>query len=197
MKRSYAIMVRVDERLKQATEQAAMDDQRSVASLIQKLIVDFLTESGYIDGKRPLGANNYRDGNGDRDGGNGATGGKDADHAGEDIGKAEDTGVRGAHDTGTTYRSLADGRDQLDRAEQDRVNSRVQMLTAHEREVLELFVAGNTDDKIATYLNTSAKNVQASRAMITEKIGADTLPYLIRMIVRRELQDLTAVNANP
>ena len=189
-------MVRVDERLKQATEQAAMDDQRSVASLIQKLIVDFLTESGYIDGRRPHGTGNFRDDRNDPENGNGAHGGNDAEDSGKDTAQTEDTGVRAVHDAGTTHRSPANGHDELGRAEQDRVNSRVQTLTAHEREVLELFVAGNTDDKIASYLNTSAKNVQASRAMITEKIGADTLPYLIRMIVRRELQDLTAVNAN-
>jgi DNA-binding CsgD family transcriptional regulator len=179
-------MVRVDERLKQATEQAAMDDQRSVASLIQKLIVDFLTESGYIDGKRPLSANNFQ---------NGADDDPDDDTGANGTDRAD--GAHGENDVATSKRALANGNGHLDREEQNRVNLRVQSLTPREREVLELFVAGNTDDKIAGYLNTSAKNVQASRAVITEKIGADSLPYLIRMIVRRELQDLTALNVNP
>ena len=84
----------------------------------------------------------------------------------------------------------------LDREEQNRVSQRLETLTEQEREILDLFVAGNTDDRIAGHLNTSAEIIQESRAMIMEKVGAHSLPTLIRMIVRRELQDLTAMNAN-
>ena len=60
MKRSFAIMVRVDHNIKQATEQAALDDHRSVASLVQKLIFDYLNNSGYIAENDTVNLKNLR-----------------------------------------------------------------------------------------------------------------------------------------
>ena len=53
-------MVRVDHQIKQATEQAAMDDHRSVASLVQKLISSYLIASGYLGQNNGINPNNSR-----------------------------------------------------------------------------------------------------------------------------------------
>ncbi len=59
MKKTFAIMVRVDQKIKLATEEAAMDDHRSVASLVQKLLVVYLKDSGYLEGIRHFAANKF------------------------------------------------------------------------------------------------------------------------------------------
>ncbi len=53
MKRTATIGLRVDPEVKQAAENAALDDHRSVASLIEKLLVKHLIESGYLNGRLP------------------------------------------------------------------------------------------------------------------------------------------------
>ncbi len=51
MKRSAAIGLRVDPQIKRAAEVAALEDYRSVASLLEMLLVRHLTKSGYLNGK--------------------------------------------------------------------------------------------------------------------------------------------------
>ncbi len=53
MVRSAAIAVRVEPKVKQAAEQAAGDDHRSVASLLEKLLVEHLKKTGYLPGNKP------------------------------------------------------------------------------------------------------------------------------------------------
>ena len=60
MKRTFAIMVRVDHQIKQATEKAARADHRSVASLVQKLISEYLIGSGYLGENNAINPNNFR-----------------------------------------------------------------------------------------------------------------------------------------
>ena len=48
MVKSAAIGVRVEPVVKQAAEKAAEDDCRSVSSLLEKLLVDYLKTSGYL-----------------------------------------------------------------------------------------------------------------------------------------------------
>lgn len=48
MVRSAAIAVRVEPNIKQAAEKAAGDDHRSVASLLEKLLVEHLRKTGYL-----------------------------------------------------------------------------------------------------------------------------------------------------
>lgn len=48
MVRSAAIAVRVEPKIKQAAEKAAAADHRSVASLLEKLLVQHLREAGYL-----------------------------------------------------------------------------------------------------------------------------------------------------
>ncbi len=54
MKRSATIGVRVDPAVKQAAENAAQDDHRSVSSLLEKLLIIHLRESGYLNRKDPV-----------------------------------------------------------------------------------------------------------------------------------------------
>ncbi len=54
MKRSATIGVRVDPAVKRAAENAAHDDHRSVSSLLEKLLIGHLRESGYLNGKEPI-----------------------------------------------------------------------------------------------------------------------------------------------
>jgi len=48
MSKSSAISVRVTDEVKAAAEQAARDDSRSVASLVEKLLADWLRQKGYL-----------------------------------------------------------------------------------------------------------------------------------------------------
>lgn len=42
------VQLRMRPSLKEAAEQAAADDQRSLTSLIEKLLTDFLKKNGYL-----------------------------------------------------------------------------------------------------------------------------------------------------
>lgn len=48
MKRTSTIGLRVELAVKQAAERAADDDNRSLSSLIEKLLVEFLRRRGYL-----------------------------------------------------------------------------------------------------------------------------------------------------
>ena len=54
MKRSATIGVRVDPQVKRAAEDAALDDHRSVASLLEKLLIVYLRKAGYLHGEASL-----------------------------------------------------------------------------------------------------------------------------------------------
>jgi hypothetical protein len=49
--KSTQILIRVRPSLKALAEQAAADDQRSLSSLFEKLLTDYLREQGYVTGK--------------------------------------------------------------------------------------------------------------------------------------------------
>lgn len=46
------VNLRIDPELKAMADQAAADDQRSLTSLIEKLLTDFLKKNGYLDEQR-------------------------------------------------------------------------------------------------------------------------------------------------
>ncbi|MBX9874651.1 MAG: hypothetical protein K2X84_07320 [Beijerinckiaceae bacterium] len=48
MAKSAAISVRVANDLKKAAEKAAAEDSRSVASLVEKILAEWLREKGYL-----------------------------------------------------------------------------------------------------------------------------------------------------
>jgi hypothetical protein len=52
MQRTAAISLRVTPQIKEAVERAAYDDSRTVASLLDKLLKEFLREQGYLTSAR-------------------------------------------------------------------------------------------------------------------------------------------------
>jgi len=48
MKRTEAIGIRVTNDVKAAAIDAALDDNRSVSSLLEKLLIDYLVSQGYV-----------------------------------------------------------------------------------------------------------------------------------------------------
>ncbi|MDR1662782.1 MAG: response regulator [Azoarcus sp.] len=63
---------------------------------------------------------------------------------------------------------------------------RLTQLTAREREVLGLIVAGKLNKQIADALGISIKTVEVHRARVMEKMGAHSLACLVRQIVSVE-----------
>lgn len=48
-RRSAQLNMRIDPVLKEAAEEAAADDRRSLSSLIEKLLTDYCREHGYLE----------------------------------------------------------------------------------------------------------------------------------------------------
>jgi FixJ family two-component response regulator len=63
---------------------------------------------------------------------------------------------------------------------------RLGQLTAREREVLDLIIAGKLNKQIADVLGISIKTVEVHRARVMEKMGAPSLAVLIRQIMSIE-----------
>ncbi|MFI6698648.1 response regulator transcription factor [Streptomyces sp. NPDC050509] len=70
--------------------------------------------------------------------------------------------------------------------EQRELRSRLEQLTAREAEVLRLSVEGASNKQIAARLGISAKTVDVHRARIREKTGAESIPTLVRDVLRLE-----------
>ena len=69
----------------------------------------------------------------------------------------------------------------LSRDRQEAVRSRYGMLTPREQEVLSLVVSGWRNKKIAAELDASERTVKVHRARVMEKMGAESLPDLVRL----------------
>lgn len=54
MKRTESIGIRVTNKVKAAAIDAAMSDNRSVSSLVEKLLIEYLISDGYLDAKKDL-----------------------------------------------------------------------------------------------------------------------------------------------
>jgi FixJ family two-component response regulator len=65
--------------------------------------------------------------------------------------------------------------------EQQDVQSRVQLLTSREREVMDRLVAGSSNKSIAFELGISQKTVDFHRANILDKIGVGSVVELVRV----------------
>ena len=80
-------------------------------------------------------------------------------------------------------------RDAQQRGEASRladIQTRYNKLTPRERQVLELVVAGKRNKVIAAELSVSQSTVEAHRAKVMEKMEADTLSDLMRMMLALE-----------
>ncbi len=71
-------------------------------------------------------------------------------------------------------------RDELRRAE---IEQKLARLTPREREVLNMLVAGKANKMIAYLLGTSPRTIEHHRARIMDKMQADSLPDLVRMVL--------------
>jgi two-component system response regulator TtrR len=67
------------------------------------------------------------------------------------------------------------------REQQDNAHQLLALLTAREREVMHLVVAGRSNKAIAADLEISIKTVEAHRAKIMQKLQAKSLAELVRL----------------
>lgn len=65
----------------------------------------------------------------------------------------------------------------------ERIQSQLDQLTAREREVLDLIVAGDANKEMAVKLGVSIKTIEAHRARVMEKMGANSLAELVQSVV--------------
>ena len=73
-----------------------------------------------------------------------------------------------------------------DAAEIEKLRSRFNMLSARQRQVMELAVAGLSNKEIGSQLNISPKTVENHRAWVMERIGAKNLAELMRIAMQIE-----------
>ncbi len=71
-----------------------------------------------------------------------------------------------------------------DAAELERLRSRFDSLSARQRQVMELTVAGLSNKEIALQLDISIRTVENHRAWVMERIGARNLADLVRMAMQ-------------
>jgi DNA-binding NarL/FixJ family response regulator len=64
------------------------------------------------------------------------------------------------------------------------------LLTAREREVLQLLAEGNTTKKIAVFLNVSTKTVDAHRKQIMNKLGLRSIAELTKYAIKEGITSL-------
>ncbi len=70
------------------------------------------------------------------------------------------------------------------RTEQERLESRLTLLTPREREVMQLVVDGKTTKQIARQLGTSDRTIEVHRKHVMKKMGADSLARLVMLAIR-------------
>jgi RNA polymerase sigma factor (sigma-70 family) len=67
------------------------------------------------------------------------------------------------------------------RAERAQIRQCFQTLTPRERQVLDLVVAGLANKRIGSELGTSEKTIKVHRSRVMQKMGASSLPDLVRL----------------
>lgn len=77
----------------------------------------------------------------------------------------------------------ADRNRRADSQMQDSIRSRLKLLSAREREVLDKVVQGHANKVIAADLNLSQRTVEIHRARVMEKMEAHSLADLVRMML--------------
>ena len=76
-----------------------------------------------------------------------------------------------------------DGRRRDTRAQRSLLEKRARRLSARERQVASLLMAGNRSKDIATQLGLSVRTVEGYRARLLQKMQADSAPHLVTMLV--------------
>ena len=84
-----------------------------------------------------------------------------------------------------------DSRERDELAQQEELRTRVDSLTAREREVFELVVSGMLNKQIAAELGASEKTIKVHRARVMQKMRADSLAELVHMADRLGIQRST------
>ena len=74
--------------------------------------------------------------------------------------------------------------DQRRAVEDDELRARLASLTAREREVMDLIVAGDSNKMVAARLAISPRTVEVYRARVMEKMQARSLAEVVRMAIR-------------
>ena len=69
-------------------------------------------------------------------------------------------------------------------------SSSFSVLTAREREVLQLIAEGKTTRTIASSLNLSIKTIETYRQQIMDKVNAHTMAELIKYAIREGLSSI-------
>jgi diguanylate cyclase (GGDEF)-like protein len=70
-----------------------------------------------------------------------------------------------------------------DEARREQTAKRIATLTERERDVLDVLVEGNSNKAIAYLLGASPRTIENHRAKVMEKMQADSLPDLVRMVL--------------
>ncbi|MCP3662208.1 MAG: response regulator transcription factor [Gammaproteobacteria bacterium] len=72
-------------------------------------------------------------------------------------------------------------------AERAEIATRLANLTPREHEVMEMVTSGRANKEIASALGVSAKTVEAHRARVMEKMEANSLAALVKMVISTNL----------
>jgi two-component system response regulator FixJ len=90
-----------------------------------------------------------------------------------------------AHLLASVRQAVAKSRqDEREAAEIEDLRSRFNALSARQRQVMELAVAGLSSKEIGIHLDISSKTVESHRAWVMERTGARNLAELIRMAMK-------------
>jgi two-component system, LuxR family, response regulator FixJ len=76
-----------------------------------------------------------------------------------------------------------DARLRVSLGEHARIRSRLESLTAREREVLDLLIQGKQNKAVAQVLDVSPRTVEIHRARVMEKMDAQSVAELVRMML--------------
>lgn len=81
------------------------------------------------------------------------------------------------------YRPEIESLSKRDELRQSQTRQKLASLTAREREVMDMLIAGKANKMIAYLLGTSTRTIENHRAKIMDKMEVDSLPELVRTIL--------------